>query len=307
MSESKATKTKYALMLSITSFIWGSAFIAQDLGSDYMGAYTFNGVRFIIGALFLIPVIIIRDRFFPSDENAAKKPILQDRTLLIGGLVSGVLLCAATNLQQIGINLGSSAGKASFLTSMYIIFVPFMEFFILRKKLGISIWIAAALAMTGMYMMCLAGMDRFAIPDIYMIMCALGFAFQILALAHYAPKCDPIKLSAIEFFVCGVLSSVIMIFTDITPIGIDAWLTPLLTPVAIGSILYTGILSSGVAYTIQVVAEKHIAPSVASLIFCTEAIFAALCGWIILGQRMSVTELIGSALILIAVIVSNIH
>ncbi len=303
---SGSSRAKYALMLSITSFIWGSAFIAQDLGSDYMGAYTFNGVRFIIGALFLVPVILIRDRFFPEDDPTEREHILKDKKLLVGGVLTGMLLCAATNLQQIGIGMGSTAAKASFLTSMYIMIVPFLEMIFMKKKLGVFVWIAAILAMSGMYMMCMAGMDALAPADIYMILCAIGFAFQILVLGIYAPQVDPIRLSAVEFFVCGVISSVIMIFTEAAPIGFGAWLEPILSPVAIGAILYTGIFSSGIAYTIQVVAEKHIAPSIASLIFSTEAIFSAICGWLILGQRMSAFELIGSALILTGVLISQI-
>ena len=292
-------------MLALTSLIWGAAFIAQSAGSEYMSAYTFNGIRFIMGGIVLLPVIFVRDRL--SSDSTPKGDLASRRTLYIGGIVSGALLCLACNLQQIGISMGASAGKASFLTSTYIVIVPILEFFVFKKKIRIPVWIGVALAMIGLYMMCLAGMDRLVPSDIYMLLCAVAFAVQIIALAIYAPKTDPIRLSAIEFFVCGAISAVIMVFCDIIPMGLSAWSAPLLNTEAVISLLYAGILSSGVAYTLQVVAEKHLSPSVASLIFSTEAVFAAVCGLIILNQKMSKAEIIGSAMILLAVIISQLE
>ncbi|MBO6215169.1 MAG: DMT family transporter [Lachnospiraceae bacterium] len=305
-----SSKNKYILMLALTSFIWGSAFVAQDIGSEYIGAYSFTGIRFLIGAFVLLPVILIRKytgkRGLPAETVGDKnsQTVFSKYPLITGGIVCGILLCLASNLQQIGIAVGSSVGKASFLTSTYIVLVPILEYSVFKHRVRMNIWIAVVLAMAGLYLMCMSGTETIEKGDAFILGCAISFAFQILALSYFAPKCDPLELSCLEFTVCGVISCVIMCFTDIRALGLNEWLNTITLQPALIALLYAGVFSSGVAYTLQVVAEKDLQASVASLIFSTESIFAALSALVILGQRMSTREIMGSVLIFSAVIVS---
>lgn len=276
---------KYSFLLVLTAVIWGAAFVAQSAGMEYVGPFTFNGTRCFIGALVLWPCAVIMDK---------KEGVLtrwKDRNLVLGGLICGVLLFLATTSQQIGI-MTSSAGKSGFITALYIVLVPVFSL-ALRKKPGKMIWVSVILALVGMYFLCIDGKMELKIGDLWLLSCAALFALQILAVDKFAPDMDVIKLSCYQFMVSGVLSLIPLILEKpVVSDVLDCWLP----------ILYAGVMSSGIAYTLQMEAQKRVKPTVASLIMCLESVFSALFGFLILHEKLSVRELIGCAIMFVAVI-----
>ena len=293
-----------SLLLVLTALIWGLAFIAQTKGSS-IGAFTFNGIRNLIGAAVLIPVILLMDKVGISK----KKPVTRaDKKLLwLGGTLMGIALCAAESLQQIGINMGAPAGKAGFLTAIYIILVPILGIFI-KRKCPSNIWIGAIIAVAGLYFLCMTDKFYFSTIDLLLLTCAFCFSIQILLIDHFSPQVDPIRLSAIEFFVCGMISSVIMIFAEMghTKESLSAWAATLYGWDAWIPILYLGVLSTGVAYTLQVVAQDGLNPTLASMIMSLESVFSLIFGWIILGQHLTTREFIGCGLMFAAIIIAQL-
>lgn len=282
-------RIKYALLLVLTSIIWGLAFVAQSAGMEHVGPFTFNGIRCIIGALVLAPVALIWDK-----KDGVLTPWF-NKELLIGGLVNGVLLFIATNAQQIGI-ITVPAGKAGFLTALYIVLVPIFSLF-MKKKPSHFIWISVALALVGMYFLCITDSFIPQVGDIYIFVCAIFFALQILAVDKFAPHVDVIKLSCYQFLVCGLLSLIPMIMEKPSmSMVLDCWLP----------ILYAGVLSSGVAYTLQMEGQKRVPATVASLIMCLESVFSVIFGFLILHERLSVRELIGCGIMLVAVVLAQL-
>lgn len=290
-------KLKGSAFLLIASVIWGSTFVAQSVGMDHVSPFTFNAVRFFIGGLVLLPVIAIRREpktaFSVRDDE---KKSAERRNLLWGGLICGLLIFAATGLQQIGL-IHTTAGKAGFLTALYVVIVPVIGLFF-KKKSGIFLWLGAVFAMIGLYFLSMD--ERFTLGkgDVPMLICALIFSFQIMAVDRFSPLVDGIKLSCIQFFVASALSATVMfIFEKPEAAAIYAARVPL---------LYTGILSCGVAYTFQILGQKTTPPAVASLIFGLEAVFAAVFGWLILNEQLSERELVGAALVFAAVLLSQL-
>ena len=291
-------KTKGSLMLLITAIIWGAAFVAQDKGMDLVDAFTFNGVRMIIGSVVLIPVICI---FTEKDEKTGKKNILPNKTECIGGAICGVLLFIASSFQQYGIAFygdnEAAAGKSGFITALYVIMVPIVGLF-LHKKVPATLWISIGVAILGMYLLCVTSNFGISLPDALLLMCAISFTFQILAVDYYSPRVTSgIKLSSIQFLVCGILGIICMFIFEKPNIKeiFNAWIP----------ILYAGVLSSGVAYTLQIIAQKHTSPAVASIIMSLEAVFAALTG-ALFGERLTTKEILGCSLVFIAVIMAQI-
>ena len=303
------------LLLALTALIWGSAFVAQSVGMDYLGPFTFNSIRSAMGGLVLLPILFIlkgRGRksgqpesaagepsageSFASESSAGESSVGDRKTLVTGGILCGIALAVASSLQQIGI-VYTSAGKAGFITALYILIVPIIRLF-LGRRAGRKVWIGVALAMAGMYFLCIT--DGFSISkgDFLVFLCAVIFSVHILVIDHFAPKVDGVALSCIQFFVCGILCAVPMLALERPRVDeiLAAWM-----PLA-----YAGVLSCGVAYTLQVIAQKNTDPTVASLLLSLESVFSVLTGWVILGERLSGRELFGCALVFAAVLLAQL-
>lgn len=286
---------KSSLILLLTATIWGVAFVAQSVGMEYIGPFTFNAIRCVLGGLVLIPVILVLKK---KKETGAENQEKEDKkTLWAGGIACGVILCIASNLQQFGI-MKASVGKSGFFTALYIVMIPVIGIFI-GKRPGIKLWFCVALAVVGMYLLCMKdGSFTIERADIMLLLCALAFSFHILVVDYFSPKVDGVKMSCIQFFVCGVLSAVGMLFTETPDISnIQAAWLPL---------LYAGLLSCGVGYTLQIVGQKGINPVIASLIMSLESVISALAGWVILGQVLSPKEILGCVLMFVAIIITQI-
>lgn len=286
---------KSSLILLLTATIWGVAFVAQSVGMEYIGPFTFNAIRCVLGGLVLIPVILVLKK---KKETGAENQEKEDKkTLWAGGIACGVILCIASNLQQFGI-MEASVGKSGFFTALCIVMIPVIGIFI-GKRPGIKLWFCVALAVVGMYLLCMKdGSFTIERADIMLLLCALAFSFHILVVDYFSPRVDGVKMSCIQFFVCGVLSAVGMLFTETPDISnIQAAWLPL---------LYAGLLSCGVGYTLQIVGQKGINPVIASLIMSLESVISALAGWVILGQVLSPKEILGCVLMFVAIIITQI-
>lgn len=298
----KSRQIRNSILLVLTAFIWGIAFVAQSEGGNAVGPFTFNGIRSLIGSIVLLPVIALLDRM----KLTSKKPVTkaEKKTLLIGGLSCGVLLFLASSAQQLGICLGTPAGKAGFLTACYILLVPVLGLF-LKKKCGAKVWVGIAITLVGLYLLCMSETLRLQRSDLLLLACALLFAVHILVIDYFSPRVDGVRMSCIQFFVCGILSLIPMFFSEIRA-GADVWLANLTDPGAWLAILYAGVLSCGVAYTLQIVGQNGINPTVASLLLSLESVFSVLAGWIILKQSLGAKELLGCGLIFIAIILAQL-
>ncbi len=288
-----------SLLLFLTAAIWGAAFVAQSVGMAYVGPFTFNCVRCIIGGLVLVPCIALPDlmkkKKDPAGATKAGRAGLNG-TLLKGGICCGIALFAASNLQQIGIQY-TSVGKAGFITAMYIVLVPLLGIF-LKKRIGLKNWIGVGLAVAGLYLLCITDGLSLGIGEGLLLLCALAFAVHILVIDHFSPMADGIRMSCIQFFVCGILSGAgMLIFEQPSPGAVaEAWL-----PIG-----YAGVLSCGVAYTLQIIGQRDMDPTAASLILSLESVVSVLAGWLILGETLSVRELTGCVLLFAAIVISQL-
>ena len=291
-------KFKNNVMLVLTALIWGSAFVAQSVGMDYIGPFTFNSLRCLLGGIVLLPVIWVMGRKKKTAETEEQRAEAKksSKTLWIGGLFCGLALAVASSLQQIGL-VYTSAGKAGFITALYILIVPVLGLF-LGRKAGGKIWFSVGLAVVGMYFLCIKEGFSISYGDVLMIICAFVFSLHILIIDYYSPKADGVKLSCIQFFICGILCAVPMFVSEKPDLGsiLDAYLP----------LLYAGVLSCGVAYTLQIIAQKNTDPTVASLILSMESVFAALTGWLIIHETLSAKELFGCALVFAAIILAQL-
>lgn len=292
-------QVRNSLLLLLTAIIWGSAFVAQSVGMDYVGPFTFTFSRNIIGGLFLLPCIWVLRRLQEKESSAQKtKPRLTvTKTEWIGGICCGLALCAASNFQQIGIKY-TTVGKAGFITALYVVIVPIMGLF-LKKKVSPLVWLCVILSVIGLYLLCMTeGSFSLAYGDLLVLVCAILFSIHIMVIDYFSPQGDGVVISCIQFFTCGIVSGIIMLFVERPQIAdlIAAWLP----------ILYAGVLSSGVAYTLQIVGQKDMNPTVASLILCLESVVSALAGWLILKQALSGRELFGCVLMFAAIVLAQL-
>ena len=295
----KKTQIRNSLLLLLTATIWGTAFVAQSVGMDYVEPFTFSCVRSIIGGIVLIPCIWLRK--WKAKEQAAfnglkNRPIVT-KTEWIGGICCGVALFAASNFQQIGI-LHTTVGKAGFITALYVVIVPLMGLFF-KKKVSIVIWFCVVISVIGLYLLCMTeGTLALAYGDFLVLVCAILFSVHIMVIDYFSPKGDGVVISCIQFFVCGLLSGIVMMFVE----------NPQLENILAAKIpiLYAGVLSSGVAYTLQIVGQKDMNPTVASLILCLESVVSALAGWLILNEALSMRELLGCVLMFAAIVLAQV-
>lgn len=292
-------RRKNNILLMMTAFIWGSAFVAQSAGMEYIGPFTFNSVRCLLGAAALLPVIWTLDRkkkITGRRESSAETERKERRTLLLGGLFCGCLLGAASTLQQIGM-VYTSAGKAGFITALYILLVPIFSIF-LGKKAGLKVWMGVVLAVLGMYFLCITNGFIIGKGDLLVCICSVIFSVHILVIDYYAPRADGVKLSCIQFFVSGIMCAIPMVIIERPSIEeIYAAGLPL---------VYAGVLSCGVAYTLQIIAQKDTDPTVASLLLSLESVFAALTGGLVLGEKLSKREALGCVLVFSAIILAQL-
>ena len=283
------TQTKNSLLLLLCSLIWGTAFVAQSAGSG-MGAYSFLAGRSWLAVLVLIPTVMVFDAIRrKSGTDAKPKTAAEKKKLLAAGFVCGTLLFAASAAQQIGITINPSTAKAGFLTAMYVVLVPVFGLFLGRKG-SAQLWVSMAVAVLGLYLLCMKnGFGSIESSDWLLLSCAVLFSFQIIAVDHFSPQVDGVRLSLAEFLVVSVESTAAaLLFENALPI------------------LYCGIMSSGVAYTLQILGQRDLNPAIASLIMCLESVFSALGGWLLLGQSLSAREVFGCVLIFAAVVLAQL-
>lgn len=287
---------KNSLLLLLTAAIWGVAFVAQSVGMDYVGAFTFNSVRSVIGSLVLIPVILFLNRQKPSSPQTDLQKKENRRTLITGGVCCGICLCLASNFQQFGIKY-TTVGKAGFITACYIVIVPVLGLF-LKQKCGPFVWAAVVMAVIGLYLLCIKDGFSIGTGDILVMICALLFSVHILVIDHFSPMVDGVKMSCIQFLVCGILSGIPALLLENPSLSsiLAAW----------KPILYAGILSCGVAYTLQIIGQKNMNPTVASLILSLESCISVLAGWIILKQQLSLREFAGCGVMFAAIILAQL-
>ena len=297
-----AKYSKNFILLFITAVIWGVAFVAQSAGMDYVGPYTFNAVRCLLGGIVLIPCVFFLTRSAKKEQKkdgtASKMPVMdRPKDLLIGGLICGFMMFVSTTLQQVGIAY-TTVAKAGFITALYIIIVPILGIF-LKRKAGLKIWISVVIALVGLYLLCMKGSLSLSKGDFLILICSICFAIHIMVVDHFTEKVSGTKLSCIQFLFAGALSSVLMFLFE-EPHWADigaAWLP----------ICYAGILSCGVAYTFQIIGQRGTDPTIATLILSLESVVSVLAGWILLGETLSPREILGCVLMFGAIILAQIN
>ena len=282
------------MLLLLTAMIWGAAFVAQSVSMDHIGPFTFQATRSALGALVLLPVIFIMDR--KNGAPAKTRSRAERRLLWRAGLICGVVFAVASNVQQIGICY-TTAGKAGFITAMYIVLVPIAGL-LFRRRPGWNTWAGVLLAVGGLYLLCVQSGFSIGRGDILVFLSAIAFTVHILVIDHYSPLVDGVRLSCIQFAVCAVLSGIVM-FVREQPSA--AALAECALPIA-----YAGFLSCGVAYTFQIIGQKYTNPTVASLLMSLESVFAALFGWLLLHEALSARELVGCLLMFAAIILAQL-
>ena len=266
----KKTSLRSNLLLFLTAVIWGVAFVAQSAGMEYVGPFTFNAVRSVIGGIVLIPCIFILNRGKQNRQRSRQGR----RDLIRGGICCGIFLAAASSFQQFGIQ-HTSVGKAGFITALYILLVPLLGL-LFGKRVSRRVWIAVAIAVLGMYLLCVNEGFSIAFGDLLVMVCALLFAVHILVVDYFSPRADGVQLSCIQFFTCGLICAVGMFLFEKPSFQqiLTAWMP----------VLYAGVMSCGVAYTFQIIGQRDTDPTVASLILSLESVVSVLAGWLLLHQ-----------------------
>ncbi len=285
------TKPKSVVLLFLTAIIWGFAFVAQKVGAQYVGAFTFNGIRFALGALSLFPVIMLFEKEKTTKESFKKT--------LKAGVICGTVLFIASTLQQMGVEITNSAGKSGFITGLYTVFVPIAAFLFMKKKTNILTWVGAVLAVGGLYLLCMTGEESVGIGDLVLLLGTVFWTVHILAIDKFMiDGISPLRFSQMQFAVCAVLSIICaLIFEDISFVAIKSALLP---------ILYGGFMSVGIAYTCQVLGQKEADPTFAAIVLSTESVFGAIGGVILAGESMTVSAYIGCGLIFAGIVLSQL-
>lgn len=301
---SEKNSRRNVCFLLLTAIIWGVAFVAQRKGGNEIGPYLFSALRFYLGAIVLLPVIKILDGLgFSGKEGKSKE---RKKTVWLGGVICGLLLGSFTLLQQLGLFYGTTAGKAGFLTACYIVLVPIFGLF-LKRKCGWNVWLAVAITLAGLYLLCMKDGISIQKSDLFVLACSVLCSFHILVVDHFTVKVDGVRMSCIQFLVAGTLA-LMLSFCQASP---KAQLEGCRLAMQSGSfwisLLYTGVMSSGVAYTLQIVGQKNMNPTIASLLLSLESVFSVLAGSLILKETMGSREITGCVCIFVAVVLAQLE
>lgn len=294
----KHNQMRQVVLPILAAFIWGTAFVAQDVCADAMGAFTFNGTRYFIAVLALLVVIAVmngtkkdRPQLTPAEKKASRKQ------LWLGGFCCGTALAVASNFQQAGLVAGTDGGKAGFITALYVVLVPVFGLFF-RRKVTLPVWGAVVLSVVSLYLLCIKGSFSLAPGDLLVLVCAVCFAIHILVIDHFTAFCDGVKLSCLQFLFAGIWSTILaLIFDTISPQVLLDCALPL---------LYVGVFSCGVGYTLQILAQKDSNPTVVTILLSLESVFAVISGAIILHQQMTGREYLGCVLMFAAVVLAQL-
>ena len=294
----------YTFLLILTAAIWGSGFVAQIEGNAF-GPFAFSCIRCFIATRFLALIFKILDAFGKSPRRPRNRK--ESWLHWKAGFFCGLALCTAMNLQQLGMFLGTPAGKSGFLTACYIVLVPVVSLF-LGKRTSIKTWICIAITTTGLYLLCVKDGFSIELSDSVSLLCALAFSFHILVIDKFVNHVDPIRVSAIQFLTIGVLTAPLMIVFDLKFPAMDfgTVIAAFGNPYAIAGLAFAALCSSGIAYTLQIVAQDKINPTIASLTMSLESVFAVLAGWAILGEQLSAREICGCAIMMVAIVIAQI-
>lgn len=284
------------LLMLLAAGIWGFAFVAQRVGMETMGPHWFNSLRFFIGVVALVPVVlwIGRNKAKTIDQENELKS--SNKELMLGGLAAGFLLFVGATFQQVGLQY-TTAGKAGFITGMYIFFVPLIGLFF-RMKTGLGTWVGAVVALWGLYLLSINEDFTLSKGDTLQLICAVAFAGHVLMIGYLASKMDTVKLSLIQFFVAGILAMGLALYSEqLTWEMIASTAVPL---------LFAGVMSTGIAYTLQTIAQQHAHPSHAAIILSSEGVFAVIGGFLLLNEVLPPKGLLGCGLILVGMLMSQL-
>lgn len=302
---------KQNIMLMLAAMIWGVSFVAQSVGVEKVGPFTFNGIRFVMGGLVLLPLILILGRSSRSNaqntssvtetvagsrfEEFLGRPFTT-RRLILSGLISGTILGVASSLQQIGI-MYTSPGKSGFITALYVVLVPVVSLFLGRKS-NILLWISVGMAVIGMYLLCLSETTTVNFGDFLTFLCAIGYTFHIISIDRLGSSVDGVRYSSVQFLTSGTLCIIVSLFTEkyVWADIIAVWIP----------LLYAGIMSCGVAFTLQVLGQKDNSPVVASLLCSLESVFSVIAAWLILGETLTFRELSGCLIMFGAIVLAQL-
>lgn len=295
----KKMQLRNSFLLLLTATIWGTAFVAQSVGMDYVGPFTFNMLRCLIGGIVLIPYIFLSNKVSGSEKKRIeeRETKSEKKTLITGGICCGILLALAMNFQQVGIQY-TTVGRAGFITACYIIIVPLIGMTFFGKKCRSTIWAAVVLALIGLYLLCTTEEFDIGQGDFLVLICSFLFSLHILVIDHFSPLVDGVKMSCVQFFVAGIVSGIPAFLTENVVWGniLAAW----------QPVLFAGVLSCGIAYTLQIVGQKNMNPTVASLILSLESCIAVLAGWIILGENLTLKEMLGCIFMFAAIVLAQL-
>lgn len=295
----KKMQLRNSFLLLLTATIWGTAFVAQSVGMDYVGPFTFNMLRCLIGGIVLIPYIFLSNKVSGSEKKRIeeRETKSEKKTLITGGICCGILLALAMNFQQVGIQY-TTVGRAGFITACYIIIVPLIGMTFFGKKCRSTIWAAVVLALIGLYLLCITEEFDIGQGDFLVLICSFLFSLHILVIDHFSPLVDGVKMSCVQFFVAGIVSGIPAFLTENVVWGniLAAW----------QPVLFAGVLSCGIAYTLQIVGQKNMNPTVASLILSLESCIAVLAGWIILGENLTLKEMLGCIFMFAAIVLAQL-
>lgn len=299
MERNKKSNLYGSILLCLAAVIWGSSFVAQTTGAEHVGPFTFISMRSLLGSVVLLPVIFVMDCFKKKSKTTQYKKMTKKEltTLLKGGTACGVVLFAASCLQQFGIDRGTPPGNAAFITALYILLVPIFGLF-LGKKVRPIIWGCVGVSIVALYLLCITKESTMQFSDLYVLACAVCFAIHIIIVDKVSPSLDGVRLSSLQFFVAGVLSFIFMLLTE--EVTLDAIIK------ALPSIAYSGIMSSGIAYTLQILGQQKTEPTLATMIMSLESVFGVLTAMVVLSQIPTLRETIGCVLMFAAIIIAQL-
>lgn len=297
------TKSVLASLIMVAiAMIWGGSFVAQSKGGEIAGPFGFGFVRFMIAGLAVLPVIFVKDK----KENKPKMAKDDKTNLLKGGVICGVFLAGTSAFQQLGMFYGTVPGKAGFLTSCYIVFVPIISLVLFKKKSDWNVWLAVVISLVGLYLLCLKEGFSAQLSDGIVLMCSVMIASRILAVDRYKDKVDIIKLACVQFFSASIILGVLACIFEIPKLGLVGWWNTINCKEVWTSLMYAGLLAGAMAFTLQNLVQKYIKPTIASLLMSLESVFSVLAGWIVLGDMLGARELVGCAVIFVALVIAEL-